>query len=144
MGDLFSVLGKGIVGIVEDIFATQRATAAAKIELEKVKVESTARIAEARVQAAINLAANAQAHEFDWEKIMAQNSDRSWKDEYVLILFSIPLVMAFIPQLQPYVSQGFEALEIAPDWYLQIVLAGAAVSYGIRKLVDIPFLRKRK
>ena len=35
----------------------------------------------------------------DWERIMAQGSQSSWKDEYLVILFSIPLILVlkFIP-----------------------------------------------
>ena len=31
--------------------------------------------------------------EADWEKIMAEGSQSSWKDEWLTILFSIPLVL---------------------------------------------------
>ena len=31
----------------------------------------------------------------DWERIMAQGTQNSWKDEYLVLLFSIPLVLSF-------------------------------------------------
>lgn len=135
---VWNLIGQGIVGVVEDIFATRRATATAKMNLQIAKFESKARIEEAKATAIINLAANAQAHEQQWEQIMARNSDKSWKDEYMLLLFSIPLVLSFIPSTAQTVSDGFEALAGAPAWYLQIVLAGAAVSYGLRSLTNLP------
>lgn len=140
---IWTTIGEGVLGVVKDFFKTRHATAEAKIELEKIKVQSEAKIAEARVTAMINLAASAQEHEQTWERIMAENSDRSWKDEYILLLFSVPLVMSFIPGVAPYVERGFEALEIAPSWYLQIVLAGAAVSYGLRGLTKLPIGRNK-
>ena len=33
----------------------------------------------------------------DWERIMAQGSRSSWKDEWFVIVLSIPLILAFIP-----------------------------------------------
>ena len=74
----------------------------------------------------------------EWEQIMARNSEKSWKDEYMLLLFSVPLVLSFIPGGKELVTDGFTALEDVPSWYIQIVLAGAAVSYGIRSLTNLP------
>lgn len=139
---IWSTIGKGLVGIVEDFFAVRRETAKAKVDLQKIKVESQAKIEVAKAEAAINLAANAQEHSHEWERIMAQNQSRSWKDEYLFVIVSIPLLMSFIPQLAPYVGAGFEELEAAPDWYLQLVFAGAAVAYGLRNLIKLPLGRK--
>lgn len=135
---IWSTIGEGILGIVQDVFASRAATREAKLKFEIAKFESKARIEEARATAIINMAANAQAHEHEWEQIMARNSDKSWKDEYILLLFSVPLVLSFIPGGPEFVQAGFDALEAAPDWYLQIVLAGAAVAYGLRNLTKLP------
>ena len=35
----------------------------------------------------------------DWERVMAENSKSSWKDEFFVIVLSIPLILAFIPGL---------------------------------------------
>lgn len=134
----WKTLGDGLLGIVKDVFETRKVTAEAKMKLEIAKFESKARIEEAKATAIINLAANAQEHEQEWEQIMARNSDKSWKDEYMLLLFSVPLVLSFIPGGKELVTDGFRALEGVPDWYIQIVLAGAAVSYGIRSLTNLP------
>lgn len=135
---IWSLIGEGILGIVKDAFETRKATAEAKMRLEIAKFESKARIEEARATAVINMAANAQEHTQEWEQIMARNSDKSWKDEYMLLLFSVPLVLSFIPGGKELVTDGFSALEGVPPWYIQIVLAGAAVSYGIRSLTNLP------
>jgi len=37
----------------------------------------------------------ATTHEAGWEKIMAQGSQNSWKDEWLVGLFSIPLILSF-------------------------------------------------
>lgn len=142
-GKIWETLGLGVITIVEGIFRSKATQAEAKIKLAGIKVESEATVMVAKAQAMIKLAENAQNHEQAWERILAEGQEKSWKDEYVLLLFSVPLIMAFIPGLAPFVDQGFTTLEQAPDWYLQIVLAGAAVSYGIRKLIDIPFLRRK-
>ena len=136
---MWSTIGEGLLGIVKGIFDHQAKVAEAKTQLKIAKFESRARIEEAKAQAAITMAQKAQDHEHEWERIMASMTEKSWKDEYILLLFSVPLWMSFIPPLAPFVSAGFAELEVAPDWYLQVVLAGAAVAYGLRNLTKLPF-----
>ena len=73
-------------------------------------------------------------HEADWDNIQATNSGTSFKDEWFTLLFSVPLVMAFIPEMVPVVSDGFAVLEGMPDWYKAFLGAAVAASFGIRTL----------
>lgn len=65
-----------------------------------------------------------------WELESIKNS--GWKDEWVLVLLSIPLILVFIPQTQPYVLAGFETLNQTPSWYRWLVMLIFAAIYGIR------------
>lgn len=65
-----------------------------------------------------------------WELESIKNS--GWKDEWVLVLLSIPLILVFIPQTQPYVLAGFETLNQTPSWYRWLVVLIFAAIYGIR------------
>ena len=62
---------------------------------------------------------SAATSEADWERLMAQGSQNSWKDEWLTILFSIPLILAFLPfeWADQAVTNGFAALERMPSWY---------------------------
>lgn len=73
-------------------------------------------------------------HEANWDNIQASNAGTSWKDEFFTLLFSVPLVMAFIPEAVPIVSDGFKVLEGMPDWYKAFLGAAVAASFGIRTL----------
>jgi len=73
-------------------------------------------------------------HEANWDNIQASNSGTSFKDEWFTLLFSVPLVMAFIPEMVPIVSAGFDVLEGMPDWYKAFLGAAVAASFGIRTL----------
>jgi hypothetical protein len=55
---------------------------------------------------------SAATSEADWEKIMAQGTQNSWKDEYLVLLFSIPLILSFLPfeWAKQAVTDGFAAL----------------------------------
>jgi hypothetical protein len=73
-------------------------------------------------------------HESNWDNIQATNSGSSFKDEWFTLLFSIPLVMAFVPEMVQIVRDGFEVLEGMPDWYKGFLGAAVAASFGIRTL----------
>ena len=71
-----------------------------------------------------------------WDAIQAQNSQTSWKDEWFVILLSIPLIMAFIPSMVPYVEQGFEVLNTMPEYYKGFLAAAIAASFGLKGLAN--------
>ena len=73
-------------------------------------------------------------HESNWDNIQATNAGTSWKDEWFTLLFSVPLVMAFVPEMVHIVKEGFEVLEGMPDWYKGFLGAAVAASFGIRTL----------
>jgi hypothetical protein len=72
----------------------------------------------------------------NWENIHANNASSSWKDEWLTLLFSVPLVMAFFPSAVPYVIDGFKALEEMPEWYRVYLGVIMAASFGVRQLVN--------
>ena len=69
--------------------------------------------------------------DYDLEAIKASQS--SWKDEYILILYSIPLILAFCGETgRQIVTNGFQALEAMPLYY-QVSLGGiVSASIGFR------------
>jgi hypothetical protein len=76
---------------------------------------------------------SAATSEAEWEKIMAQGSQNSWKDEWLTILFSVPLVLCFTGEWgRQTVSDGFTALESMPEWYQYTLGVIVAASFGVR------------
>ena len=73
-------------------------------------------------------------NEANWDNIQASNAGTSWKDEWFTLLFSVPLVMAFVPEAVPVVKNGFDVLESMPDFYKAFLGAAVAASFGIRAL----------
>jgi hypothetical protein len=70
----------------------------------------------------------------DWERIMAENSGGSWKDEFFVIVLSVPMVLCFIPGMEGVVHHGFQQLQQAPDWYMHALLIAISASFGLRGL----------
>lgn len=101
---------------------------------EKAAV-SRAKVAKAEAEAEVMKVA--ATHEANWEKIMAEASKDSWKDEAWTILFIIIIAMCFIPPLQPYVDQGFAVLAATPEWFRWAMYASIAASFGLRGIKGI-------
>ena len=97
------------------------------------KVAKTKAKAEAEATVMINQSKSAA----DWETAMARASNTSWKDEWITILFSIPLVLAFVPSAVPYVREGFAVLATMPQWYQYGLSVIIAASFGVRGAIGI-------
>lgn len=82
-------------------------------------------------QAMTKRASESEGRDHEWELAMIENS--GWKDEWVLLMISIPLPLSFIPATQPYVTGGFDALAMTPLWYQGMVVTIYFAIYGIRK-----------
>ncbi|WP_262415371.1 hypothetical protein [Vibrio sp. SCSIO 43132] len=64
---------------------------------------------------------------------------RGWKDEYLLILTTIPVLLCFIPDYAQYAYAGFDALEKVPDYYWYL-LAGIYIdTFGFRRMLRNTF-----
>ena len=70
--------------------------------------------------------------EIDWELAAIRATQSSWKDEWLVILFSIPLILAFIPGMEGVVQNGFEQLNKMPEWYQYSLGVIVAASFGVR------------
>jgi hypothetical protein len=89
-----------------------------------------------KVDVATELAKQGMQIEANWDTNAQQDMKTSWKDEYLTILFSIPLILAFFPQTQEAVLKGFETLNKTPDWYMMLVTGIVAGVFGLRWLVS--------
>ena len=90
-------------------------------------------VAKAKAEAEAKVMVSAATSTADWEKLMAKGSQSSWKDEWLTILFSIPLILAFAGEWgRTIVAEGFEALEVMPDWYQYTLGVIVAASFGVR------------
>jgi len=100
-------------------------------KVEAKAAENKVKLAKAEAEAQIML--SAATSEAEWDRIMANASANSWKDEWLTILFSIPLILSFCGEWGRVItSQGFAALETMPLWYQYTLGTIVAASFGIR------------
>ena len=99
-------------------------------KVEQTKANAKTKVAKAVAEAAIM--EKKATGEIDWDIEMARSSASSWKDEWLVILFSIPLILAFIPGMEDVVRNGFEQLNQMPQWYQYSLGVIVAASFGVR------------
>lgn len=129
---MFSSLAKGVVGAVLDKVAPEvgayfreRQQQEHLIELERLKGKQAWEMA--KTQRAII----SEGRDFEWEMASLKAHSKTWKDEWVLIVISIPAILAFTPWSK-IVEEGFKALSTTPIWYQGILGAVFLAVYGIR------------
>ena len=99
-------------------------------KVETKKAETASKVATAKAEAII-MEKNATG-EIDWDLEIAKSKANSWADEWLVILFSIPLILAFVPGMEEVVANGFAQLEAMPQWYQYSLGVIVAASFGVR------------
>lgn len=100
-------------------------------KMEQKAAETKMKVAKADAQAKIML--SQATSEADWDKIMAEGSHNSWKDEYLVILLTFPMILCFCGDWgRTVVAEGFVALENMPSFYQYFVGSAVAASFGIK------------
>lgn len=108
----------------------------AKQKQATAKVEGNIRLEQAKTDAKI-VKEQKDADSFnDIDLISVKNQRYTWTDEYFKLVFTLPLILMFVPSLQPYVISGFSAFDThTPDWYKYIIYAIAISELGMRRVV---------
>ena len=107
--------------------------------VEKSKAKTAAEVALKNAEAIVY--EKKATAEIDWDLEAIKGSQNSWKDEWLTILFSIPMILAFVPGMEGVVQRGFEQLAAMPEWYQVSLACIVAASFGIRSATKI-FNRK--
>ena len=102
----------------------------------KTYLETKGKIKQAKLDAELQIQLESQENLAVWEQLHAKGSDASWKDEFWTIVWSIPLILAFVefpffngPQVA---FDGFAALKEMPEWYQYTLISMVLASFGIR------------
>jgi len=70
-------------------------------------------------------------------EIAEESMDNSWKDEFIVLVFSLPVVVNFIMPIfsEMTMKEAWENLNSASEWYTQILFVLVLVIFGMRRLV---------
>ena len=110
------VLGNLVTGFLKNQSEKSQAKqklAVAKIEAKVTQVQSDA----------------------SWEERAIDSSTNSIKDELWTCAFILLIGAAMIPDLQPYIKEGFSVLKNdCPEWLSWGILASIAASFGLKSI----------
>ncbi|BDU41051.1 hypothetical protein [Vibrio nigripulchritudo] len=107
----------GIVSLIGDFFQGRREERQQHVEINR---ELHSKHLEGIRQG------NISASDFDVLSVKT----RGRKDEYLLILTTIPVLLSFIPDYAQYAYAGFEALEQVPDYYWYLLVGIYIDTFG--------------
>lgn len=121
---LGSLLGK-VPEAVANYFTT-------KLQVDAAERQRQMEYEDALHKRKLELISQGLSADMNWEMEFARQAATSWKDEYTLIIVSIPLIMAFIPGMDQYVKAGFDSFASTPLWYQAMVQVIFYATWGIR------------
>lgn len=119
----------GLTGPVATYF-TRRA------ELSAQSHQNDVDLLKAQGERQASLYSQGLAADASWEQEFARQAGTSWKDEYELLVLSVPMMLCFVhtswlngPQI---VKAGFDAISSTPSWFQFLVVTIYLANYGIR------------
>ena len=126
-----------VVGLIGKVLGLGSGILEKSQHLKEVRLEGEIRIAVAQAEAEIARQSKLIDAEVSWDQEAAKQMQSSWKDEYLTILLSMPMILAFVgPWGRDAVANGFGAVSTAPEWYRVSFLTVIAASFGVRTLVN--------
>ena len=105
------------------------------LENKKIKTQQKMQIAEAQAKAEIKrieITANEVKGDTNYDLEVLRNQKHTLKDEYALLIVTLPFIFSFLPWTQDYIVKGWEYLQQAPSWYSYIFIGAIGGSLGLR------------
>lgn len=90
-------------------------------------------IRKARVSATIKRIHDGDEHAAELDQLSM--SQRGYKDDLLMYIVVTPCVLAFFPETQEFVTEGFESLQEMPEWYLIALVLVFVDTFGFRRLL---------
>lgn len=126
---LLNIVTGGITGLVGKYFDNKAKESDAKHERKLTKINNIA----------------------DWETTAVAAMAKSFKDEYLLLIFTLPLIAIFISPfvdlfmlgeytqgcLQIAAMEGLTGLSTTPDWFTYIIGSMVGVSFGLKGVGNV-------
>tara|TARA_R100000458_G_scaffold57401_1_gene63559 strand:- start:3410 stop:3793 length:384 start_codon:yes stop_codon:yes gene_type:complete len=118
------MLLKAILGPVGSIASTW-------LEGRNEKIKANTKVKVARAEAEASVMEKKATGEIDWDITQVKASEGSWKDEWLTVVFTLPLILLLFGQ-EERVNNFFIALSNCPEWYQYMLGTIVAASFGFR------------
>jgi len=133
--DSIASLAKSVVSGVSDHFKGEQEITKVKLEAKKQLLEMETKAKIATQQAKIDMLKASQDNDFKLDMIAMQSMNKSWKDELILGVFMLPLILAFVPEAQGYIMGGFQLMEFIPEWWIYLTIGMVVSIMGLRGML---------
>lgn len=127
-----SILGKILGASAEALVTPVMGYLTRRAELKAARHAAELAAVVAAGERAAKQISEGRAADAAWELESLKAHSSGWKDEFVLLVLSLPLVLCFFPQTAPAVLRGFEVLDKTPGYFKLLVVAVFGAIYGIR------------
>ena len=121
-----SILGSLITPITDTVNTWQNNKAK--------KQERKDLLEDAKVQGEIARIAQITSGEINYDIEAQRQMQYSWKDEYLVIVLTLPFICSFIPQVQDHIITGWEYVGQAPEWYQWSFMGIIIATFGLRTM----------
>ena len=118
------MLLKAILGPVGSIASTW-------LEGRNEKIKANTKVKVARAEAEASIMEKKATGEIDWHTTQAKASESSWKDEWLTVVFTLPLILLLFGE-EERVNNFYIALSNCPEWYQYLLGTIVAASFGFR------------
>ena len=118
------MLLKAILGPVGSIASTW-------LEGRNEKIKANTKVKVARAEAEASVMEKKAPGEIEWDITQAKASEGSWKDEWLTVVFTLPLILLLFGE-EERVNNFFLALSNCPEWYQYMLGTIVAASFGFR------------
>ena len=127
--------------LVPDLLGGIKQYFSRKHELKMKKMDVEFKVIEAKAMAEVQLQIKRQDADIDWERMSIANS--GWKDEWFTVFLSLIMVAMFVPDIQPFMIEGFIALrDHTPVWLSTTFVIAVSSSFGVRSFASFMSLTK--
>jgi hypothetical protein len=130
------------LALIPAVFNTVASLGQSWLKKKEIEAQGKVDLAKAKVEGSIMLAKTQMEGDQAYDQRIAEDMGASWKDEWFVIILSIPAVLCFINETwAEHVKMGFRALQETPEWYQWAFLGAIVASFGLKSIVR-PMLAK--
>ena len=132
--NIFASLAQGVFGIIAKPIEEWQKRKTLKQEqlFELDKMEQSIKLTALTTK--LEMLKNGQQIDYNLDLLATKNMEKSWKDEFLLIIFIAPMILAFTPY-STYALKGFSIITKMPYWYVALIVGMVVVIYGMRSML---------
>ena len=140
LGGLASSIVKGVDGFVSRRQERKSMEAKGKLEILQSKIDFKV----AKWQARASRLAVKEQNDASYDMQVLKNREHSYADEFLIGMMMLLFLMHFIPYMQPYMVDGWQAMGYTGvPWWFEFVMVGIFVStLGLMRLFRLFWTRR--